>query len=200
MPLAKSTGSSTQDAIRDALLNAAIDEATESESGERALLETLTGQDGTITTWSQSAKDVDKVTVYNQNDGVSSSVLVSMLRKQLSKRFPRDSSIPEGLWGKLAFKMTKPAGLGEKATYMCLMHKDNPERVALDVVGLGGRFCTKANIPSAMDAEMHMQRKHPQEHKLIKDTLQRNRDQEDRDLRRQEVEAMQALAKSGIRS
>ncbi|MCZ2109086.1 MAG: hypothetical protein LC118_05880 [Dehalococcoidia bacterium] len=191
MPEARESKKSA--AVREALLDAAIAEAmdTESEEGEK-IIERIVGDDATTESFVLDSRNADTIEVYNQYDGTRSNILLSMLSKQLRKRFPRDPSIP--MTRKLAFKIVPPRGMKPQPKFKCMFHAESPIREELASMGLGARLCSKDNMPSEMDAQMHARRKHPQEFNLYERTTQRRREDEDRELRRQEVEAMKQLA------
>lgn len=181
-------------AIKEAMLDAAIAEVVDGKASGEMVIAAAQADEASTTTFVTDRRNADTVTVYNQHDGTPSQILISMLSKQLRKRFPRDPSIPEALWGRRAFGVERPASAVEKPLLMCWLHKDHPKRDGLNAVGLSARFCTKANIPSEMDVRMHVQRKHPQEFRIMNEADTRIREEEDRELRRREVEAMMAIA------
>lgn len=180
-------------AIAEAQLDAYIDEIRGNPAKEQALVAIAQHDEAELHTFVDKREDFDTVVVYNVMDGTSSTILVSMLSKQLRKRFPRSAEIPERLWGKRAFALEKPE-LAAKPVFTCWFHPDSPKKEGLRAVGFGDRVCAKANIPDVMNVVLHMQRKHPQEYKIIEANRAEMDRQEERTLRRQEVEAMQAMA------
>ena len=183
-----------QAAVQDALLEAAIDEAMmEEEDGGPSFLEKIVGEEASTQAFVEDAKNAAVVTVYNQHDGTPSRVLVAMLKATLKKRFPRMPQIPEKFWGKQVFRLSQPKGLPTPVKVPCMLHADSPRRPEIEAAGLASVFCTKF-LASEMDADLHARRKHPAEFRSITERTRLMRETEDRDLRRQEVEAMKALA------
>lgn len=74
---------------------------------------------------------------------------------------------------------------------MCYLHPEHERREEFEAVGLGGQECTKANIPSAFQLRLHMQRRHSQEWASIEDYEQRAREEADRDVQRQTLRLLQ---------
>ena len=181
-------------AIQDAVFDAAVADLTDNTRGKERVIDAAKYDEGEFTTFVLDSKNADKVTVYSTVDGTPSQVLMSMLAKQLRKRVPRDEAIPEEFWGKRAFTHEKPNMPDTGPKYVCWFHKDSPQRPELDEIGLGGVTCTKKNIPTLIDVEYHVMRKHPQRFKLIEQHRSRRREDEDRSLRREEVAATQQMA------
>ena len=181
-------------AIQEAVFDAAVADLTDNTRGKERVIEAAKHDEGEFTTFVLDSKNADKVTVYSTVDGTPSQVLMSMLAKQLRKRVPRDEAIPEEFWGKRAFTIDKPNIPDNGPKYVCWFHKESPQRPELDEIGLGGVTCTKKNIPTLIDVEYHVMRKHPQRFKLIEQHRNRKRENEDRTLRREEVAATQAMA------
>lgn len=183
-----------ESAIKEAQLDAAIAEVMDGFASGETVIAAMQTDEANTTTFVTDRRNVDTVDVFNRFDGTKSEVLVSMLSKQLRKRFPRDPGIPQRFWGQRAFSIEPPADVIAKPQLKCWLHAEHEKRDGLNAIGLSARFCTKSNIPSEMDVRMHVQRKHPQEYRIINESIERISRDEDRALQRQQVEAMMKLA------
>lgn len=188
--------SSREKAIQDAQFEAYVEGLSDNTRAREAVIDAAKHDEGEFTTFVLDSKNADKVTVYSVVDGTPSQVLVSMLAKQLKKRIPRDEAIPEEFWGKRAFTVDKPTIKDESPKFVCWFHKDSPHRPELDAIGLAGVVCSKRNIPTLVDVEYHVMRKHPQRYKLIEQHRARTRADKTDALRLAEVEAMREQAAS----
>lgn len=182
--------------VREAQLEAAIAEVVDGNASGEALIEKVSHEEASVETFVADRKNADTVFVYSQHTGVSSEILLSMLVKQLRKRFPSEPGIPENLWGTLAFKIDPPKGLVEPIMLKCYFHPDHARREGFNEVGLGTVMCRKHNIPSEMAVEQHALKKHPQEMRIFNANSEKVLAAEDRALRREEVAAMQQIAAS----
>lgn len=185
-------------AIQEALLDAYLDDLKDNKSKQERVLAVAQTDEGEFTSFVDE-KDAEKVSVYNQYDGVESRILVSMLSKQLRKRFPRSVEIPEHLWGKRAFAVSPPSNMPTRQALLCWFHPKSDRREMLNELGLGGRVCRKSNIPTEIDIELHMQRKHTADYNTVKEAVRRRDEAEDRAMRRQEIEALRAMAAATVR-
>ncbi len=185
-------------AIQEAMLDAYLDDLNDNKAKQERVLAVAQTDEGEFTSFVDE-KDAEKVAVYNQYDGVKSMVLVSMLSKQLRKRFPRSVEIPEHLWGKRAFGVNPPANVPERQTLLCWFHPKSEQRSMLNELGLSGRVCRKSNIPTEIEIDLHVQRKHTKEYGMVKEALRRRDEAEDRAMRRQEIEALRAMAAATVR-
>jgi hypothetical protein len=181
-------------AVQEALLDAYLDDIKAGSAAGEMVIAAAQHDEAETKTFVVDRTNADTVQVYNQHDGTTSKILVSMLSKQLRKRFPRVGEIPENLWGKRAFGMTPPQNVVAKAELLCWFHKDSEKRDIIATAGLGGRVCRKSNIPTELDVEMHVQRKHPQEYKILAASERKIQEASDRDLQRRQVDSMIALA------
>lgn len=75
----------------------------------------------------------------------------------------------------------------------CFLAADSPERDILNRIGLG-KTCPANHIPNEFAREQHAEKKHKAEWKAYKAYMEREDAQSDRELRRQEVAAMMAMA------
>lgn len=77
---------------------------------------------------------------------------------------------------------------------LCFLHPEHPDRAALDQLGLRGITCSKEGLPSEYARERHMERKHPSAKRVIDRAEDDRRREEDREMQRAQLAAMQALA------
>ena len=108
----------------------------------------------------------DYVTIYDNMTGVSSTVPLYMLARKLRQRYPHENGFPPEWRGKPVFSLeqrTKPV----EGKYVCWFHKDSVHRDEMDELGYTGIHCTKAGIPTEIDAENHVMHKHSQSYKGI---------------------------------
>lgn len=108
----------------------------------------------------------DRVTIYSTRDGLPSIVPLYMLSKKLRTRYPSENSYPRELWGRPVWSLeqTKKPRVN---TFKCWFHSDAPDRVEMNEIGFSDNFCTKANIPNAIEVENHMMHKHSREWETI---------------------------------
>lgn len=181
-------------AIAEAQFDAYIEDIAGDTSKKAAVIANARHDEADLQTFVDDSRNADKVPVYNQLDGTRSDVLISMLSKQLRKRFPKSENIERSYWGKRAFALEPPANLPEAVRVLCPLHPQSPERERMNEAGLQGIVCYKANMPSPVEATLHFNKKHARQ-KLILGEYEARRDrEEDRDLRRAEVAAMRELA------
>ena len=108
----------------------------------------------------------DYVTVYDNMTGVSSTIPLYMLSKQLRRRYPNENHIPAEWRGRPVFGLeqrVKPT----VGTHVCWFHDNSPMRQELNELGYSGIHCTKSNIPTEIDAENHVMHKHSNSYKGI---------------------------------
>lgn len=122
----------------------------------------------------------DKVTLYHTQTGEARTILVNMLRHTLSKKLSD---------GRPAFSMT-PTVEFKLGVTKCWLHPEHEDREWLDSIGLGGIECQSGHLRDGFNAEMHMMRKHSQEHRVIRDARDRQEREEERAFRRAMMENM----------
>ena len=97
----------------------------------------------------------EPVTIYSTEDGRPVTIPAYMVPPVLDRR--RED-------GEFRFVADKAKAPEYKlGTILCFMHKDSPERAALDAAGLGGKFCRKHTLPSDYAATIHGEHRHRQE-------------------------------------
>ncbi len=139
--------------------------------------------------------DDELITVYSTFNGVSSIVLVSMLGKQMKKRFgPVHSEVPESMWGKQAFslrQLVKP----DVRELKCMFHEDHPLRKELDSIGVMMR-CIKANMPNEDNVLLHAEHRHRAELKSYNRHIEKRERDEDREMQRELSRQLAEIAKA----
>ena len=125
----------------------------------------------------------DKVTIYSTESGLPSSVLVNMLAKKLTQKLPD---------GRKAWSIT-PTKEYFVGSMKCLLHLEHPRRGEWDAIGLGGKECPKANIPSDFELRQHMLHRHRQEWAVMEEAKAAAEREEERAFRRMQMEAWQAM-------
>lgn len=148
----------------------------------------------------------DRWPIWNTETGERVLLPVNMLRKTLVKRragkvafiaeAADDDGNPDG---------QRPAGVPVwvMGGVMCYLHPDHPDRKKFDAMGLSGRFCgdvtmgipPAAHLASEYDRDQHMAHRHRREWGVIKNALEEEGKREDREIQRESIQAMMALAK-----
>ena len=121
----------------------------------------------------------DYATVYDIRQGEptygqSSRILAKALDKQLAKVDGK---------GRRVFSTIKPEPLeSTRKTYCCLLHKDAPDREKWDELGLP--TCSKSNLASPMQVELHMRHRHKVEYETIERERKHREEAEEREFKR----------------
>lgn len=129
------------------------------------------------------------VPLYDRATGVMSATLSDQLKANLKKRYPNDHHMA----GQLVFSL-QPTIEPPRGNVKCLLHPEHPDRAHLDSIGLRGKFCPAAHIASEFDLEAHMEHRHHREWDTIQRERDHEREEEGRQLLRQQTEL---LAKMG---
>ena len=111
-------------------------------------------------------------TVYDTKTGVPSTINDNMLVSTLRKKRP-DGSYVFGLK-----QLVKP----KQGTYICMLHKDDPNREHYDELGFA--VCPKGNLSAPFHVKRHMQKRHKVEWAAIEDERLATEKKEDRDFQR----------------
>ena len=131
----------------------------------------------------------DRKTIYDTATGEPRDIPLTMLAKTLAKK--RD--------GRPAFSLA-PVREFVRGNVMCYLHPDHPDYPELAKIGLGGKVCgggetnPAAHLASEFDRDLHMQHRHSREWAVLKEHRARMEREEDRRLRREEIEAMKSMA------
>ena len=196
----------TKAAIEDALVEAQIAELKSkgAEAMSPEMLETMGNADSALADVTNRddkigrafvEDDYEMITVYSTFNGLSSIVLVSMLGKQMKKRFgPQHTEVPERMWGKQAFslrQLVKP----DLRELKCMFHEDHPLRKELDAIGVMMR-CTKATMPNEDNVLLHAEHRHRAELKSYRRHIEKVERDEDREMQRELSRQLAEIAKA----
>lgn len=108
----------------------------------------------------------DYVMVYDNITGVPSTIPIYMLSKALRRRYPDENVIPAKWRGKTVFSLEQKVKPVE-GKYVCWFNDDSIHREEMTELGYARVHCTKAGIPTEIDAENHVMHKHSQSYKGI---------------------------------
>ena len=132
---------------------------------------------------------VDRVTIYRTDNGEPCTILTNMYAKTIRKRHPQGHPLA----GQKVFSdsPTVPYKMG---IYPCFLNPNSSERDSADEAGLAGIVCTADKLASQYDADEHARHRHGREYRAWQEYRTRRDAEEDRRLRREEIEAMKAMA------
>ena len=139
----------------------------------------------------------DTVMIISTLDGEPRPIPSLMLAKTLKKKIPGTN--------KRAFEMVDPTtGIAtgpvpkyEPGNIPCWFNPKSEQWAVLsEIPGLRGFQCASEHLASEFDAEMHAKNRHTRRYGVAKDYLERKEREDDRAIRREEIKAMQALAKA----
>lgn len=169
------TDKEIQDAIADALADAAI-ETLKTEgpaAADPGLLEQIAGMDtgnkmrGGAFVDEASKLDDQLITVYSTYDGTPSTILVSMLSKQLRKKFNSNHvEVPQHMIGARAFSVTQTI-FPEREYLKCIFHEESLIRQEIDEAGYKGFYCVKDDMRTKQDVALHAEHRHRIETKAV---------------------------------
>ncbi len=201
----------TKEAIEQALVEAQIANLKADGVGamDPDMLDTMTSADPSLGNFTNSddklgrafvEDDDEMIPIYSTFDGAKSVVLVSMLGKQMRKRFgPQHAEVPSSMWGKQAFSMAQTErGREAQAKLLklkCMFHADHPMREELNEMGLMMQ-CRKANMPTESHVQQHAQNRHPAEFKAAKTHSDKAERDEDRQMQRELSKQLGEIAKA----
>jgi len=182
-----------QDQIQEALVDVAAEEAQQ-EGGTLKVLRDVTSElEGLIPKGEGTMKlmsSAGKLSVWNRHSGRQSNILTDQLRFQLRKRFPANHPMA----GQRVYSL-KPVEVPAGTKLKCWLHPEHEKRPWLDGIGLAGKTCLSDSIPTEYAARVHMRRKHTTAYDLIQDVQAREERRKDREVRQQQLEALQTMAK-----
>lgn len=181
----------TQRVAEDAAIEAAVEQL---EAGGTSQVIHFTDDmksviDGVVTLQSTTGK----TRVYDRETGVSSDILNSRLKDTLKRRYPRDHPMA----GRTVF-LLKPLVDAPQGNVLCLLHPEHPRRAYLDTIGLRNKFCYSAHIASEYDLDGHMRHRHSKEWAIMERARQDDKDQEGRQLLRQQTELLARMSGQAI--
>lgn len=127
------------------------------------------------------------VKIYNTRTGDVSLTNRNMLNAQLRKRFPDGD--------KERVYTTRPMALKRaKGAYLCMLHKDSPNRDLYERLGLPD--CRKSNLTSPFQVARHMQKRHPMEWQAIETERLSAEKQQELDWRESQTQMMKQMAQA----
>lgn len=128
----------------------------------------------------------EKVTIYHVQSGQPSQCLYYQLSAKLRMEDVRGKSV----WTLRQSEAASP----KHGKILCSLHPDHENREYYDSIGLEGIECTKANLPTSWQLRRHMELKHKAQWEAIREEEDRLRRDEDRDLAKRNLAAMERLA------
>jgi hypothetical protein len=134
-----------------------------------------------------------KVFIYRTNTGEKKTTTTNLLQGVLKKRFSMDHPTHPG---ERAFATVDPGFRLAQGTIKCRLHKDDPNRSLYDFMGLP--ICTKSNITSNYQRDLHMEKKHPTAAKTLESDRLRQEREEDRAFQRTLMAGVGALQPAEI--
>ena len=181
-----------QEQIQEALVDLAAEEAQQDGGGLKVLKDVTSELEGMIPAGEgrmQLMSSAGKISVWNRHSGRQSDILTDQLRFQLRKRFP--SRHP--LAGQRVYSL-KPVDVPIGQELKCWLHPESDMRPWLDEIGLAGKSCLTATIPTDYAVRIHMRRKHPTAYDLIMDEKGKKERKEERELRQRQLDALERMA------
>ena len=118
------------------------------------------------------------VYVYHTETGDRSRINSNMLAMQLTKTLEN---------GVRAFTTEKPSFEPDQGGIKCLLHPDDPNRAHYDALGFA--TCSKQNIPSPYQLQLHMAGRHRLENATINEEAEREEKEEERECQRTLLQA-----------
>ena len=118
------------------------------------------------------------VYVYHTETGARSRINSNMLAMQLTKTLEN---------GVRAFTTEKPSFEPDQGGIKCLLHPDDPNRAHYDALGFA--TCSKQNIPSPYQLQLHMAGRHRLENATINEEAEREEKEEEREFQRTLLQA-----------
>ena len=118
------------------------------------------------------------VYVYHTETGDRSRINSNMLAMQLTKTLEN---------GVRAFTTEKPSFEPDQGGIKCLLHPDAPNRAHYDALGFA--TCSKQNIPSPYQLQLHMAGRHRLENATINEEAEREEKEEEREFQRTLLQA-----------
>lgn len=129
-----------------------------------------------------------KATVYSMQNGEPIQIPAYMLEHVLTKQ------LDDGRDAFTAFPEKAPAF--KLGTVKCFLHRDSPDRLILEEIGLGGASCPAEHLASVYSKRIHGQHRHRQEWAAYQEHLSGQAEQENRDRQDAQLEATLAIARA----
>ena len=110
-----------------------------------------------VTVSKTTVESAGHVIMYNTDTLEPSVFNMNSIRSKIQEVFPEDHP---RMARQRAWTTHKPAGEPWHGTATCPLHKDRPERAAYDLIGYPE--CDRIKLPNNMEAQRHLETKHPQ--------------------------------------
>lgn len=143
-----------------------------SEDGERVGSILDKGSDNSPPMEVSTMESAGEVFIYDTKTAERSKINRNMLTVKLKQKRADDSFV---------FTTQQPSFSPKRGTYKCFLHPSDPNRSKYDSYGFGR--CSKSNLTSPMQVELHMQHCHRTEWKTIQREKEELEKQQDRNLR-----------------
>lgn len=125
--------------------------------------------------------------IYSMLDGEELYWPLKIVTACLSKRDPET--------GKFLFTANKEeAPEYVKGTTKCFLHKDSPDRVILDQIGMANILCPAGQLASTYSKRIHAQHRHKNQWEAYQDYIRDQEREMERQERRDQTDAMLAMA------
>ena len=155
--------------------------------GQVAELQALPQADKSGIIFKETSPARVKVPIYSMSDGEMVMVPEYMALRAIELR---DSET-----GQPRFTAHKDRAPEYKlGTIKCFLHKDSPEQVVLEEIGLSANPCRKKTLKNNHSRRMHALHRHPEEWKAYEDYINERTKTEDRDRQIAQLDATLALA------
>ena len=154
----------------------------------RAQLDELSHEDLPGIVFMEINEGRDPATLYHADTGEPIVIMEYMVKRAINLR-DKDGAFRFVADAKDAPEYVPPSML-------CFMHKDAPEREAIDRAGLAGKTCPKGTLASHYSKTIHAQHRHKQEWAAYQQYLANVASSEERDERRQQLEATLTIARA----
>lgn len=132
-------------------------------------------EEGSKIKWISSA---GYIYVWDNRTGERSTINRNMLPTQLKKRRPDGSRV---------FTTIDPKIPVKRGNLKCMLHPDNPERKNYEHIVF--TTCRKENLTNPYQVRRHMEKRHPDEWKAIREEITRKEREEERELRKAVLES-----------
>ena len=155
--------------------------------GQVAELKTLPQADRREIIFKETSPARVKVPIYSMRDGEK-----VMVPEYMARRAIETIDTETGKYRFTAHKDRAPKY--KLGTIKCFLHKESPEKVVLEEIGLSANPCPKKTLKNNHSRRMHALHRHPEEWKAYEDFIDERTKVEDRDRQIAQLDATLALA------
>lgn len=138
-----------------------------------------------------SPEAVNIVTLYHNHTGEPHPTPEYMVRNFLTRKFPRESWIPQTLWGSAVYSLT-PNSKYRKPEILCWFNSNSPKSEELKALGIFSECEKGGGFNNEFEVETHMQASHKRAHQAYVSDLARKEQREMMDLQRAMLEVQRA--------